>query len=90
MEFFPGQQECSEVGAEVLKEGGNAVDSAIATLLCQGVVEPYFSGIGGLLFFLHMFYNEVVYINCMTKRYFGWSRNKALQTVEVLFVDIKS
>jgi len=39
--------ECSEVGVEVLKEGGNAVDAAVATCLCQGVVNSFASGIGG-------------------------------------------
>jgi gamma-glutamyltranspeptidase/glutathione hydrolase len=37
----------SEVGAQVLREGGNAVDAAIATGLAIGVVEPWMSGIGG-------------------------------------------
>ncbi|XP_039260923.2 glutathione hydrolase 1 proenzyme-like isoform X1 [Styela clava] len=42
-----GQLECSIVGRDIMKVGGNAVDAAIATTLCQGVVEPYYSGIGG-------------------------------------------
>ncbi|WKY12536.1 hypothetical protein Q1695_003821 [Nippostrongylus brasiliensis] len=38
---------CSEAGRDVLIDGGNAVDSMIATLLCIGVVNPQSSGIGG-------------------------------------------
>ena len=38
---------CSEVGAAVLQDGGNAVDAAVATALCQGVYNPMASGIGG-------------------------------------------
>lgn len=38
---------CSEIGRDVLIDGGNAVDSMIATLLCIGVVNPQSSGLGG-------------------------------------------
>ncbi|ULT90561.1 hypothetical protein L3Y34_008704 [Caenorhabditis briggsae] len=38
---------CSEIGRDVLIEGGNAVDAMIASLLCIGTVNPQSSGIGG-------------------------------------------
>lgn len=37
----------SNVGAEVLRDGGNAVDAAVAAGLTLGTVEPWMSGIGG-------------------------------------------
>jgi gamma-glutamyltranspeptidase/glutathione hydrolase len=41
------QPEPVEVGADVLRSGGNAVDAAVATALAQTVVDPFMCGIAG-------------------------------------------
>lgn len=55
---------CSQIGAGVLDDGGNAVDSAVATALCLGVVNPISSGLGGGAFILiRMANGSSVFIN---------------------------
>jgi len=40
-------ERCSIIGVEMLKQGGSAVDAAIAATICIGVVNMFSSGIGG-------------------------------------------
>lgn len=38
---------CSKIGTDMLRQGGNAIDAAVASTICQGAFGMYASGIGG-------------------------------------------
>ncbi|KAK4437139.1 Glutathione hydrolase 2 [Sesamum alatum] len=41
------ETECSKIGRDMLRLGGHAVDAAVASTLCIGVLRPADSGLGG-------------------------------------------
>jgi hypothetical protein len=37
---------CSNIGADMVRQGGNSIDAFIASSLCLGVVNPFAAGFG--------------------------------------------
>ena len=42
-----GRAEATEIGRDILAQGGNAIDAAVAVAFAMGVCEPNANGIGG-------------------------------------------
>lgn len=38
---------CSALGVDILKRGGNAMDAAVASAICVGIINSFSSGLGG-------------------------------------------
>lgn len=59
--------ECADIGADILRQKGSAVDAAIATLLCDGVAAPQSLGLGGG-FFLVVYTKATKKVETLTAR----------------------
>src|SRR5271155_1651619 len=71
----------AQVGLDVLKQGGNAIDAAIATNAAIGLMEPMSCGIGGDLF--------VIVWDAKSQKLFGLnaSGRSPLKATRKLFAD---
>ncbi len=57
---------CSDIGADMVRQGGNSVDAFIASSLCLSVVNPFVAGLGAGGFLLvrdHKHGNDLA-LNC--------------------------
>ena len=75
----------AQIGLDVLKAGGNAIDAAIATDAMMGLVEPMSCGIGGDLF--------CIYWDAKTQKLYGLNasgRSPYALNRDVFFTQVES
>jgi gamma-glutamyltranspeptidase / glutathione hydrolase len=68
----------TQAGLEMLQQGGNAVDAAVATTLAISVVEPFSAGIGGGGFMLAKVENETTALDFRERAPLKATRNMYL------------
>src|SRR4029077_14686588 len=69
------QPQAPQVGSQVLKDGGNAVDAAIAVAAMVNVTEPMMNGLGGDAFILVQWQGELFGLNASGRCPQGMTRN---------------
>ena len=76
----------AQIGLDILKKGGNAIDAAIATNAAMGLMEPTGNGIGGDLFAIlwHEESQQLYAINASGRSPIGLSYDQLLLELEAM------
>ncbi len=79
----------AQVGLDILKQGGNAIDAAIATNAAMGLMEPTGNGIGGDLFAIiwHQETGRVYALNASGRSPLGLSYEQLLAELDEMGAD---
>ncbi|KAI0562557.1 Gamma-glutamyltranspeptidase [Gracilaria domingensis] len=76
---------CSELGVKVMRDmHGNAVDAMVSTVLCQGVLAPFASGLGGGAFIL------IHHTQSATSRFYDARETAPMAATPKLFTNASS